>query len=519
MPESLTRSLVLWCVDWSVMAAADSTGNPRTTPFALVERGLLAFCNRAAAQWGVRAGQRVREAQAACPALVVHGYDADADHRAFENVFARLDELTPGAQVLAPGLCALRMRGPSRYYGGEEAAASRLLSLMRELDIDDARIGVADGIFPAELAARRAEPGRAVIVPAGTSAGFVADVPIDELPATELAGQGPLLHRLGIHTLGQYARLGVDQVRDRFGPAAVRLHRLANGDDPRMVEPTQRAAEFTLHREFDDALDRADQIAFTVRADADRMMAHIAEAGLVATAMRIELRDETGDQRERTWLHPRFFSASDVLDRLRWQLQGAGSTSDALASPIVSVQISAAALDDRAHHEEGLWGDGVDQRVHHSITRVQSMLGHAEVCTISRTGGRMLRERQQLVPWGERAVTAETAAPERPWPGALKGLPPSTVFERPAPVTVFDRDGNIAVVTARGTLHAPLAALSTGGSALRLTAWAGPWPVDMRWWDPANRRRLYRFQAIDQTGTAWLLNLEDGRWSAEGRYD
>lgn len=519
MTQLLTRSLVLWCVDWAVTASADAAGISRDVPYALIENGTLRFHNRAAAQEGARVGQRVREAQALCPRLVVHPYDADADYRSFESIFTRIDEMMPGGQVLAPGLCALRMRGPSRYYGGEEAASAVLLNAMRELLLTDVRVGVSDGIFPAELAARRAAPGRCVIVPEGSSPAFVADVPIDELPAEELAGQAPLLHRLGIHTLGQYARLGIEQVRDRFGPAAVRLHRLANGDDPRMVEPTERAAEFTLHREFDDPLDRVDQIAFSVRADVDRMMAEISEASRVATAMSIELRDENGSGRQRTWLHPRFFSPSDVLDRLRWQLQGGGPLSDSLSSPIVAVHIEAAALDDRAHHEEGLWGDGVDQRVHHSITRVQSMLGHAEVCTVSRAGGRMLRERQLLVPWGERGAAPEAAAPERPWPGALRGLPPSTVFERPVPVTVCDSNGNIAAVTARGTLHAPLAALSTGGPALQLRAWAGPWPLDMRWWDAANSRSMYRFQAVDERGIAWLLNLENGRWSAEGRYD
>jgi protein ImuB len=52
-----------------------------------------------------------------------------------------------------------------------------------------------------------------------------------------------------------------------------------------------------------------------------------------------------------------------------------------------------------------------------------------------------------------------------------------------------------------------------------VTAWAGPWPVDERWWDARAARHLNRFQLIDETGCAWLLLQEGERWLAEARYD
>jgi protein ImuB len=52
-----------------------------------------------------------------------------------------------------------------------------------------------------------------------------------------------------------------------------------------------------------------------------------------------------------------------------------------------------------------------------------------------------------------------------------------------------------------------------------ITAWAGPWLVDERWWDPATHRRLVRLQATTDQGAAYLLRLAGGRWWVEAIYD
>ena len=58
-----------------------------------------------------------------------------------------------------------------------------------------------------------------------------------------------------------------------------------------------------------------------------------------------------------------------------------------------------------------------------------------------------------------------------------------------------------------------------GGASHRVVAWAGPWPADERWWDPAGHRRRARLQVVTGEGTAHLLSLEGGRWHLEATYD
>ena len=107
-----------------------------------------------------------------------------------------------------------------------------------------------------------------------------------------------------------------------------------------------------------------------------------------------------------------------------------------------------------------------------------------------------------------------------PWPGALPSPSPAAVHVAPVAVRVLDATGRLVVVDGRGTLSGlPHVLVPDGGPDLRITAWAGPWPVDERWWDSLRRRRRVRFQVVADDGTARLLVLEVGRWAIAATYD
>jgi protein ImuB len=86
---------------------------------------------------------------------------------------------------------------------------------------------------------------------------------------------------------------------------------------------------------------------------------------------------------------------------------------------------------------------------------------------------------------------------------------------------VTDRAGDPVRVSGRVEISAPPAVLvpEPGAPPLRITSWAGPWPLAERWWDPERARRRARFQAVTADGRAWLLCVEDGRWHVEAVYD
>ena len=519
---TILRSMVLWVPDWPIVAGVRMAKLPADAPLALIDRGIVFACSAAARAEGVKRGLRVREAQARCPQLVVKPYEQQLDQRAFETIVTAIEELVPGVALVRPGICAMKVRGPARYYGGEKPAGLALVGLLDQLGVPGARIGIADGPFTAEQAARTATTAKRVrIVAEGTSAEFLGPLPIRlvEIPALVV-----LLKRLGIMTLAEFAALPADDVLGRFGESGAHLHALAGGLDSRPITPRIPPEELDVSIAFEPPLDRVDQVTFGVRASADDFVQALVRHKLVCTSLRVEIDTELGDYSERSWLHPRSFTASDVVDRVRWQLQGSGEVDTGLRSAVTAVRIVPEAVDAIGNHEVGLFGAGPDERIHSGLSRVQSMLGHAGVLTPVISGGRTLADRQTTVPWGDRTLLVRQ--PSQPWPGQLPQPAPATVFPTPHPVHVFGPEGEAVEISERGVLSAPPAQFSpaaSGRDLRQITAWAGPWPVSERWWDADAARRAHRFQVVDADGVAWLLVLEEhGRsssWSAEARYD
>jgi len=140
------------------------------------------------------------------------------------------------------------------------------------------------------------------------------------------------------------------------------------------------------------------------------------------------------------------------------------------------------------------------------------------VVTAVLSGGRAPAERVTLVPWGDDATPARPT--DEPWPGHLPPPAPATVLPEPEPVDVLDATGQVVTLDDRYGMSAPCQLLVRNGTEREpVVGWAGPWPVEERWWDPATARRYARFQVACATGNAYVLLHEKGRWWIEARYD
>ncbi|MFB7614635.1 hypothetical protein [Kitasatospora sp. NPDC056181] len=149
------RVLVVWCPDWPVTAVMGSAAHGEAgddAPVAVVTGGRILACSEAARAAGVRQGQRLKLAQRLCPALELRDRDPEAETRRFEPVVAAVEAFTSRVEVLRPGLCAIPVKGPSRYFGGEEALAAKVqgavaAALARPMDGAGGQVGdqVEDG--------------------------------------------------------------------------------------------------------------------------------------------------------------------------------------------------------------------------------------------------------------------------------------------------------------------------------------------------------------------------------------
>ena len=548
MPDvtDATRTLVVWCADWPVVAA----GVPLDVPAAVLRANRVVACSPAARAEGVERHQRRRDAQSRCPEVLILEHDPAAEARAFEPVAASLEALTPRIEITYPGACAFPTRGPSRYHGGDRALARRAAALVSHTLSGRApvRVGVADGPFAAALAAHRHRRAVAVarsedmalVVPPGESPAFLAPIPV-----TVLADEGgpagaalvDVLERLGVRTLGALAALPLAEVVGRFGAEGLRAHRLAGGEDGRPPVTAPLPTDWTLSAELDPPAERVEAAAFVARGLADDLHRRLAETGSACTRLVVGAETEHGETHERVWRTEGTFSALAIADRMRWQLEGWVGGVDNAHRPsggLTRLWLAPEEIVPAGGRQLALSTGGpgaVDpieagDRASRALARVQGLLGIDAVRVPEWRGGRGPGERVGLVPVAAADVIEPrpAARPDwvaEPWPGTVPAPAPATIHAPPLPVEVVDDAGRPVAVGGRGEVSAAPAAVAAGDRSARrpVAAWAGPWPCDERWWDPETHRRRARLQVTMADGTAHLLVVEAGRWSVEATYD
>jgi protein ImuB len=513
-------------MDWPAVAAAAAAGLTPTDPVAVTLANRVIACSASARSAGVRRGLRRRESQARCPDLHVVTADPARDARHFEDVTVAVDDLVPRAEVLRPGLLVLPVRGAARYFGSEQAAAERLVDAVATAGAE-CQVGIADQLPTAVFAARA---GR--IVESGRDALFLSALSIRQLAAEpSLAAPGredlaDLLWRMGIRSIGQFAALSRSDVASRFGADAVAAHRFARGEPARGPSGREPEQELDAVMNCDPPIDRVDAAAFAGRSLAGSLHRSLQASGVGCTRLAIHAITANGEELERVWRCAEPLTEDATADRVRWQLDGwlnRRNRGERPTAPVTVIRLRPVELVSAEALQLPLWG-GIGEedrlRARRALVRVQGLLGPEAVQVPMLSGGRGPAERITFTPLGDEQVAR--ADPSAPWPGQLPEPSPTVLLDDP--VDLFDADGNPVRVTGRGLFSAdPSRLVEPGSNDSRLAWWAGPWPVDERWWDPELPKsgRTARAQVLldGRDERALLLCYRQRRWYVEGIYE
>ncbi len=184
---------------------------------------------------GVKPGMTVSQAIGLCPALKLCEPDPVHYDEQFARLVAALVTVSPVVEPVELGRVFVGTDGLEGLYGGPEKIVEAIQLRIGNEKAESAihnpksaiRVGWGRGKFVSWVAATRAKPGEAVIVPVGGEAKFLASQRLAVLPLD------PDTHRrllqLGIKTLGALVALPEEAVVSQFGRAGRRLWRLAAG--------------------------------------------------------------------------------------------------------------------------------------------------------------------------------------------------------------------------------------------------------------------------------------------------
>lgn len=533
MASAIVRFGTVWCPHWPVVAADVATDDG---PLVVLHANRVVAHTTRAGVDGVRVGQRRREAQAASPAARIVTADPAREARSFESVVLAVGALVPRLEVTEPGTLAFVARGPSRYFGGDAAMAARLVEAAAaaapsaSAAVGGFAIGVADGRFASAVAARRsARFGAPFVVAPGVEASrdFLAPLPV-RLLAT-VAGLDAafvdLLNRLGIRRLGQLAELPPADVLARFGHAGAFARDIAAATDPRPPDTHDPPPGRRVEHAFEEPVQQTDTLVFVARQLAGELGARLGTDGLVCTRLVVTAETDHGERSERVWHRPDGLGVAAMVERVRWQLD-AWVHQASITAGVVLLRLEPEEVRADDGVQLGLWGGRTqaDEWAARAVARLASIVGEQQVLVPETTGGRQPGDEYRWVPavltdlTDPAAAAARVAPPASPWPGRLPSPSPMLVHATPQPVEVVDDTGALVRVSGRGVLSAAPAHLRQGDAVATITGWAGPWPVEERWWDEARTRRSARFQLLTGEGRLVLAAIERQRWLLIAEY-
>lgn len=390
-------------------------------PLIVHDEGRVVHANAVARRLGITQGMRLDGAHLRAPGLEARACPEPDLAQGWRAVVRELAGWTPWLEADRRGRAFLRLTP----LEAEELAA-RLA----------ARVGVADDLETAELAALAGRPGEARTVPAGAGDGFLARLPLRFLRGVGLPERDlTRLQWLGLATVGDLGRWTPDQRRAYLGDVADVLAPYLAGPRRRTVAAwrpprvLRRALAFERPLfepgELEPALDRlARSLALDLDGRAARHLTVATEGG--------------GGARQATRVAKRpLHQAGQIRQQALFALRDSGAAAggvEALAIELAEPERLADAVglwDARAHRERAV--DAVLERHPRALVRVRWGDPHAPAADLA---------------WGWAAL--EDAA--RPMAGAS-----ATARAAAATATAADR---AATTPARRALEAPTGAVA-----------------------------------------------------------
>src|SRR5215468_9646559 len=187
-----------------------------------------------------------------------------------------------------------------------------------------------------------------------------------------------ILHKWGIHTLGQLAALDKEQLGARLGPEAVRMWERANGRSNRVLKLIRPPESFEESFEFEREIETAEPVLFMLRRFLEQLVVRLDAIYLVAKEVTLRITFSSKQIYERVFKIPQPTNDVDLLFRmLQTHLENFRSE-----HPIIAVALRAEPIKPAAE-QFGLFGTTLrnPHQLSETLARLTALLGADRIGT------------------------------------------------------------------------------------------------------------------------------------------
>ncbi len=288
------------------------TGKPFAVGGRPEERGVVASCSYAARAQGVRSAMPMGRALRQCPELIIVPPQRSRYSHMSQQVMDRLHNLAPLVEQISideafvdiSDLCpdsniSSRLKVESLdTFESVAAGIGRKIQrqIMDELGLP-CSVGIASNKLVAKIATETGKkgargssaPAALTVIEAGREAEFLSP-----LPVSMLWGVGPKteekLSSLGIHTIGQLATAGAENLAALFGENGRQMWHHARGIDERPVSPEHTAKSISQETTFSRDISDDKTLERTLKELSVEVGKNLRREKLAGTTIKIKLR-------------------------------------------------------------------------------------------------------------------------------------------------------------------------------------------------------------------------------------
>jgi protein ImuB len=320
-----------------------------------------------------------------------------------------------------------------------------------------------------------------------------------------------ILHKWGIHTVGQLAALDKEQLGARLGSEAIRMWERANGRSSRLLKLIRPPESFQESFEFEREIETAEPLLFMLHRFLEQLAVRLAAIYLVAKELTLRITFGNKQIYERVFKIPQPTNDVDLLFRmLQTHLENFRSE-----HPIVGVALSAEPIKS-AGEQFGLFETTLrnPHQLSETLARLTALLGGDRIGTpVLEETHRPDAFRMQPFSWAVLSASSAVArakedVPSGETPHALKTAHATAALRRfrPAVSASVLQDEN-----------AP-AHVRSGEMSGKIIDERGPYFLSGNWWDEKSWSRA-EWDLQLKSGDLIRVNESKGTWKIDGIYD
>ena len=205
-------------------------GKPVVVGGARDQRGVVSAASYAARKFGVHSAMPLRTAAQLCPqALFIEGHP-DRYREYSRKVKKVLESFTPLVEMASIDEAYLDMTGTERLHGPPMLAAHKLHEAIKSGTSLNCSIGVSRTRMVSKVGSDLAKPNGVIMILPEQEADTLAPLNIRKIPGVGKVTERRL-NEIGIHKVGDLARLDESFLRSRFGKWGLALAGKSRGED------------------------------------------------------------------------------------------------------------------------------------------------------------------------------------------------------------------------------------------------------------------------------------------------